>query len=339
MGDIMALISDFTHAFYKGQEFWEKNDYVSARYWYEIAMQYEDYKENSISRLIQIEIREGKYAKARQMLNNYKDLSSAYLKPLYGLLENVENNFEASRRYYSECMVDPSMQYKSLLAIAKLYIQTGDYNVARKMFETLQLNNDFNIQSTIGMICLEIIEENYDNAYKLLKTINANTLTPKLHQHYKILDTILKHRLGMLKKPTSSIDPNKDYMLYRLYYNNDKILLNHIERHLNQKFRYSNGCFFKYIDLKKLLIDIRDRISNMNSNHFEVSDMYRFRLDTPIGFKGDDITSDICVVTTIGTKDIITMYPVKLSEQFDIEGMATNKELALKRKQGGIKND
>lgn len=75
----------------------------------------------------------------------------------------------------------------------------------------------------------------------------------------------------------------------------------------------------------------------MNSNHFEVSDMYRFRLDTPIGFKGDDITSDLCVVTMIGTKDILTMYPVLLSDEFDKEGMSESKELLLKRKQGGIR--
>lgn len=75
----------------------------------------------------------------------------------------------------------------------------------------------------------------------------------------------------------------------------------------------------------------------MNANHFEVSDMYRFRLDTPIGYKGDLITSDICVVTMIGTKDIITMYPVSLSDEFDKEGMSTSKELKLKRLQGGIR--
>ena len=76
---------------------------------------------------------------------------------------------------------------------------------------------------------------------------------------------------------------------------------------------------------------------SMTANHFEVSDMYRFRLDTPIGYKDDLITSDLCVVTIIGTKDIITMYPVSLSDEFDKEGLATSKELKLKRLQGGIR--
>lgn len=75
----------------------------------------------------------------------------------------------------------------------------------------------------------------------------------------------------------------------------------------------------------------------MNSNHFEVSDMYRFKLDTPIGFKGDEITSDSCVVTMIGTKDILTMYPVLLSDEFDKEGFSTSNELMLKRNYGGTK--
>ncbi len=330
---------NFKQAFNNGQTCWRNQDYINARYWYEIAMQQEEYREKSILKLIQVEIKEGKYAKARQMLNDNKDLNSVALKQVYGLLENIENNFKASRRYYSECMIDSSMQYKSLLALAKLHIQTGDNQIARKMFETLQLNINFNILSTLGLICLEIFEENYDDAYRLLQTLNPNSLTPKICQHYRIIDSFLKSKLGILRKFESSIDPNKNYMLYRLYDNSDKVLLSHVGRHLNQDIRQSYGCFFKYIDLKKLLIDVRDKIFDMNANHFEISDMYRFKLDTPIGFKGDDITSDICVVTMIGTKDIITIYPIKLSEQFDIEGMSTSKELALKRKQGGIKID
>lgn len=65
--------------------------------------------------------------------------------------------------------------------------------------------------------------------------------------------------------------------------------------------------------------------------------MYRFRLDAPIGFKGDEETSDLCVVTMIRAKDILTMYPVLLSDEFDNEGMSESKELSLKRKQGGFR--
>lgn len=39
----------------------------------------------------------------------------------------------------------------------------------------------------------------------------------------------------------------------------------------------------------------------------------------------------------IGTKDILTMYPVLVSNEFDQEGMSLSKPLLLKRKQGGIR--
>lgn len=333
----MVLNNNFSQAFFNGQECWRNNDYVGARYWFEISINDSNFKEESLSKIIQIEIREGKYAKARQILNENKDINSVALKQIYALLENIENNFETSRKYYSECMVDPNMQYKSLLAIAKLYFQTGDYEVAKKMYETLQLNPKFYIQATFGLISLNIFEHNFFEAQKLINEIDTSKLTSKLMQHYRILNYYIKYFLGQMKMSDNKFDPVRDYMIYRLFDHSDNTLLNHIERHRNQNEKETNGCFFKYTDTKKLLYDARDVIGDMNANHFEVSDMYRFRLDTPIGYKGDVITNDLCVVTMIGTKDIITMYPVTLSEEFDKEGMATSKELKLKRLQGGMK--
>ena len=333
----MEKILSEKDAYFKGIEFWNNNDYRNARYYFEMAYKYNgELNDLSLSKLIQIDLREGKYAKVRNLLkNNQSDIIE--FKQVYGLLENIENNFEKSKTYYSQCMIDPEMQNKSLLAIAKLYIQTGDNEVARKMLETLQLNRKFYIQSTIGLVCLNILEENYRDAYRYLKSINSDRLTPKLLQHYQILEMYLLRNLGKLKKSDNNFDPVKDYMIYRLFDDSEDLLLKHISKHMNQRDKDTNGCFFKYTDLKKLLIDAREKIENMNSNHFEVSDMYRFRLDTPIGFKGEEETRDLCVVTMIGTKDILTMYPVLLSDEFDKEGMSESKELLLKRKQGGIK--
>ena len=324
-------------AYFNGIEFWNNNDYIKARYYFEMAYKYNgELKDLSLSKLIQMDLREGKYAKARNLLrNNQSDIIE--FKQVYGLLENIENNFEKSKTYYGQCMIDPDMQNISLLAIAKLYIQTGDNEVARKMLETLQLNGNFFVQSTINLVCLNILEGNYRDAYRYLKSINSDHLTPKLMQHYQILEMYLLRNLGKLKKSDNNFDPVKNYMLYRLFDNSEDLLLKHISKHMNQRDKDTNGCFFKYTNLKKLLIDAREKIENMNSNHFEFSDMYRFRLDTPIGFKGEEETRDLCVVTMIGTKDILTMYPVLLSDEFDKEGMSESKELLLKRKQGGIR--
>lgn len=329
--------NDYKQAFYNGQNFLIKNDYINARYWLEIASQNEKYLEKSLSKLIQIEIREGKYAKAREMLNFHKDLDSPYLKQTWGLLENVENNFETSKRYYSECMINPEMQHISLLAISKLYIQTGDNEVARKMLETLQLDSGFNAQSTFGLVGLNLLEGKYQEAFNLLKTIDKRKLSSKHLQHYRILNEYLLLNLEKTKKILNNSDTTKSYMMYSRCDRSEETLLKHIRKHINQNERNNNGFFFKDIDLKTLLYAARDKIQNMNSNHFEISDMYRFRLDTSIGYINDEITSDLCVVTRVGTKDIITMYPVQLSSEFDKEGFTYNKIIALKRAQGGTK--
>lgn len=332
------MAQNIRDSYFNGMNCWRNNDYINARKYFEISYNDSEFRDGSLSKLLQIDLREGKYAKVRKLLEENVDSQTVQIKQVYGLLENIENNFEASKRYYSECMIDPEMQNRALLSIAKLYIQTGDNEVARKMFETLQLNQYFKTQSTIGLICLNILEQNYKDAESLLRGINGRGLTPKLCQHYRILDLYVQYFQGKLNA-TNHFDPVKDYMLYRLFDHSEETLLNHIQKHMNQRDRQSNGCFFKNIDLQKLLFYAREKIENMNSNHFEVSDMYRFRLDTPIGFKGDEITSDLCVVTMIGTKDILTMYPVLLSDEFDKEGLSTSKELMLKRNIGGKKDD
>ena len=328
---------DLKEAFFKGLEYYNNNDYINARYWFNISYQHDGFRVQSLTKLIQIELREDKYAKAREMLNNNPNQEKPIFKLLYGLLENIENNFEQSKKYYRECMTSPELQYKALMALAKLNVQTGDYSIAERMYQTLQLNPKFYIQATKGLICLKILEKDFYQAEQYIMKIDRSSLTPKLTQHYDILNNYIKYYLGKLKLLDNNYDKEKDYMIYRLYDHSEELLLFHIAKHQNQEEKNTNGCFFKYLDLKKLLLDARVIIENMNANHFEVSDMYRFRLDTPIGYKNETITNDLCVVTMLGTKDIITMYPVSLSNEFDKEGFSKNEQIKLKRLKGGIK--
>jgi len=76
---------------------------------------------------------------------------------------------------------------------------------------------------------------------------------------------------------------------------------------------------------------VREKIQEFNPSYFECSEMYRFRLDKKIGYIGHEVTKDICVVTNLGTKNIITMYPIQLSNEFDNEGFTINEELTKKR--------
>lgn len=294
------------------------------------SLTYEEY----LAKLIKIKILEGKYATARHLLNNSKQ-DNISLKFLFGLLENIENNFKTSKKYYHDCLVDPNFQHKSLLAIAKIHIQNGDNEIARQMLQTLQLNTNFYVQATYNLIALNILEGDYEKAFYLLKTIDITQLTKKLLHHYRILNLYLLYMLGKLNEIPDYT--KQDYMFTRLLDKSDAPLLKHLSKHFDQTQKDNNGCFLESLDLKKLLQDAREKIATINGNHFEITDMYRFRLDEPIGFKHNELTNDLCVVTMIGTQDIVTMYPVLLSSEFDREGFSQDKAIALKRKQGGMK--
>lgn len=333
----MAINIDTGEAYYNGLMAWQKRDYINSRYWFKISIKNPKFHNDSLMKLIYIETKEGKYLQARQMLR--ENSGSIEAKRGYGLLENIENNFEQSKKYYSECMSKPNFQYGSLLALSKLYIQTGDYEIAKKMLETLLLNPQFNIQALFGLAGLYMLERNFYEAQRIINEIDISKLTSKLKIHYRHNSYYIKYFLGQLRTSESKFASKDDYLLRRLFNHSDDFLLKHIDKHCDQKIRDTYGCFFTNTDTRELLYHAKEKIKEMNANHFEISDIYRFKLDKPIGYMGDLMTSDLCVVTILGTKDIITMYPVLLSDEFDKENLATSKELKLKRIQGGIKND
>jgi len=321
-----------------GESFFRKNDYVRARRCFASAIKDIQFREKSLAKLARIEMKEGKFDQARSLLNEYQDIGGGYLKINYGLLENAENNFERSKAYYSECMEYPEFQNKALLSLAKLYMQTGDYEIARKMFETLQQDSDFFFRATTDLFSLGVLERDFFECERLLNLIDTSKLTANMKKHYRRLDVYTKYFLGKLKLSDCDSFDN-DYMISRLFADSDDLLLSHISRHQDLSKKMTVGCFLPDIDLKKLLMDARVRLEEMNGNHFTFFDMYRYRLDTPIGYKGEALTSDLCVTTILGTKDIITMYPISLSPEFDKEGASRSEKLKLKRLQGGIKNE
>lgn len=324
---------NYKQAFENGNYYFDRKNYVFARYYFGMSVQCNKYRVESLYKLILIEIKDGNFLMARQMLEENL-LNNTKLVLLYGLLEKIENNFGQSMMYYKECMKEPDMKDLGILSIAKLNVQTGDYIVAKNMFEDVRNNKDFFVQSTLGLVYLNMLNYNYVEANRIMKEIDVFKLSSDLRRQYKVIDYYIKYFLGELKLDDCDIDFRETYMIRRLFEDSEELLIEHIKRHANQIKRDTNGCFFEDIDLESLLSLARSKMEKVNANYFEFSDMYRFKLDFPIGYKGQNVTNDICVTTIIGTKDIITMYPIILSSEFDKEGFGTSEELKLKRLKG-----
>lgn len=325
---------NYRQAYEKGLECLEKKNYAFARYYFKISLQSRKFREESICKLILVELKAGDFLSARQMLD--ESLLNSKIIGLYALLENIENNYEQSKKYYEECMLDPETKDTSRLSIANLNIQTADYEVSKSIFESLRTNPKFFAKASLSLVFLSMLKHDYLEVKKIMSELDISKFSYDMRKHCKIVRYYISYFLGELRYEDCDCDSKLTYMISRLFDSSEEVLINHIKRHANQDKKYTDGCFFEDINFESFLSLIRNKIENMNANHFGFTDYYRFRLEYPIGYKSQIITNDICVTTVVGTKDIITTYPIKLSDQFDKEGFMMSDELRLKRQKSII---
>lgn len=320
-------------AFEKGNYFFEIKNYVFARYYYGLSIESHKYREESLYKLIMIEIIDGNFVNARRMLNECL-LNSASIVELYAFLEYIEKNFKESRKYYNYLIEEFDKKDFGLISIAKLNISMGDYDIAKSILLSVRENPQYYFKSTLELVYFNLLIHDYNEAMRLLEEIDSLNLSVGVGNHLKIIKYYIKYFLGELKKSEIDLNLKETYMVRRLFEGNEEMLLEHIRRHSDQIIKDTKGCFIEDIDLEKLLSLVRSKIEIINPNHFALTDMYRFKLDFPIGYKRENITNDICVSTITGTNEIITMYPIMLSNDFDKEGYGTNEEIKIKKLRG-----
>ncbi len=333
----MTIDNEFKKVFLDGLRYLKNYDFINARKCFLISLNDSNYKDESLTELFQIEIRNGNYKRAREMLDTACDVDAMLLKKLYAKIEHVENNFERSKAYYNEIVDYAKYHNRSRLELGKLYKQTGDYDIARKMFETLCASHSYYFFAFVELIYLHFLEYDFLGAQKVLNEVDVSKLSLKDLQIYRKLSLCIRYFSGQLKSSDNVYSLEDDYMEYRLFDHSDDVLIGYLEKHRNQERKESKGCFFEYLDVKRLLTDVKGLIQDKNPNHVGYMDIYNLKLDSPIGYTEGSITTDLSVATIIGTKDIITMHPVSLSLDFDKEGMSTSKELMIKRAQGRIR--
>ena len=196
---------DYNQIVSNGLKCYDLGDYVNARKWFNISINNPKYRDISLLKFIKIEIKEGKYRIAREMLKNATK-NNILVTKIYGLLETIEFNFDASRTYYGKCMREESMQYKSLLAIAKIYMQLGDYEIARKMFETLRLTKDYYVQASTGLFSCSILEGDYKFAKKIVDEIDFKYLSGASIKNYDKMLILAKYFLKELNRRDALYD-------------------------------------------------------------------------------------------------------------------------------------
>lgn len=320
-------------AYYKGIQCYHKGDTLMARHYFLDAMQDYSLHNDVLFWLVEIDLKESKYASARELLESKCDIFDDRYHYLYGILESIEMNYQASLDHYnhfSSCKCTQT-KYSSMLGLCDTYIQLGEHDKAREICFMVRENKEFFILATVKLVFLDVLEGKYEEAYELFQSLNYIPTNVKLKNRYS-------NTLAFLSFLRGALLDDMDISFYfqrRLFDRSDEMLLRHIEEHRWPGRSASEGCFLKEIDFSYLLNQVQSQISDRNGNHYQMTDYYCLRMDRTIGLKGSVETNDVRVVTLLGSKDIITIYPILLSDYFDQEGMATSKSLVLKRKQGG----
>ena len=223
-----------------------------------------------------------------------------------GSIDFLEYNFERSITAFEQLSSKKNTRKVGMINVAKGMAQLDNVDEARKILDNITKVND--IEICFQSAYLSILEGDFKNAWILLGRIDCRKLSFNQLTEYRNVLYFLKQKLNNLSNMDMELACNENLLVSGILKPNDEnTILSNI-----MLMEQRNGRYFdNSIDKRKLMNLAQRQIGSLNPVHNGIFDEYRFNLN--------DIC-DICVVTTVGTKDIISMYPVILSDEFDIEG-------------------
>jgi len=269
---------------------------------------------------------------AREYANMLYELKDSQANYFLGKIEHIEYNFLSALDYYSKDLSSKSLpvtfQQTNLKFIANIYTQLGEFEIARRIYETFLYNSNSKNIGLLELINLDIIQGDYTHGLNLLKKVESEYRSDidTLRDYY----LILMYKLGRINEVREDKFKNS-YTYKRLILNDNSELLEHIEKHC----RFSNLIeivFNSKETINMILNSIPDLIKKINPVYSTGSKIYRLNLDYNIGEYNGDLVSGLGIVT-INNK-VFTMYPLNLSSSFDREEMTHSEELNKKRTMG-----
>lgn len=144
------------------------SDVKTARLWYTMALEDREYRTIALTKLINLERRIGRFARAREYINLLEEFNDKTYFNI-GKLELDEHNYIKAIEYFSRSLSSSDTQIFDLECLANVYTQLGEFETARKMYETFINNMGF-----FGIINLDLIIGDYQHGLDTLKKIKIN---------------------------------------------------------------------------------------------------------------------------------------------------------------------
>lgn len=288
---------------------------VDAISYFNTSKEDKEYRLDSLNQLFSIFSKAINYSKCRELIEEMRELTDTTLMEAH--LDNFELNCQSSLEKYMELFNKSQDQKKILFYIADLYVFFGFNDVARSMYETLLLNG-YDIKAKEKIITLDLLENDYIHAIKLLESIQFQIDEKSFNQKITIINYFLDEKL----------DKIGGYLNKLLTDYSDETLTKHIDRHKFKRNK-STTCFHEDTNTLELLTKVREKLKHINCRYYmgNITSRYLFSLENSQEYSGG-----MSVETIIGTDEIITMYPIQLSSEFNREGLLESEELLLRRR-------
>ena len=201
----------------------------------------------------------------------------------------------------------------ALLELGRLYASAGSDGLARKIFlEILTLeNNEYAIKQ---LIYLDIKNNNLEEILDLLMKLSIQD------KEYYVIKSYVLYKLG--KKEQIEV---QNYYTQQLMNYDEYAALEHIKKHLDEnENKRLHTVFDNSIDLQQLFEQAKEKIKVINPTEFTIVEKYIICFEETIGISEGEKVKTIEVVTIPHTKNILTMYPIKVinlekGKQFRIE--------------------
>ena len=247
------------------------------------------------------------------IISNAQNRTYAMLE-LGRLYASIGKTNEAEKSF-KELLNTQSRTY-ALLELGRLYASNGNEKLARKIFlEILTLeNNEYAIKQ---LIYLDIKNNNLEEILDLLMKLS---IQDKEDKEYHMIKSYVLYKLGKKEKIEA-----KNYYTQQLMNYDEYAALEHIKKHLDEnENKRLHTVFDSSIDLQQLFEQAKEKIKVINPTEFTIVEKYIICFEEDIGISEGEKVKTIEVITIPHTKNILTMYPIKVinfkkGKQFRIE--------------------
>lgn len=320
----------FNELYAMGCSYLDMGNYKVAKDIFKIFLENPDFRQSACNRLITIAISENNYQEVRKLVQEVEEARPEFYASSKAKLELREYNYQSSLALYEKLMQYPQRQNEALFGIANIQRALGEKQSARNLYALLQEDSEFSFQVLMELSGMDLEEENYKAVKQRLGKFSTRTLPSsqkvRVNNIKQLVDTKCKNE----NFQTNPFNANTQYALSRFFALDDGSLYRHLEKHM-EGFN-SKEYFLKYINMPALVDVVKEKMKIFNPYFTGVSNRYYIAMDSTIGFKVDTYTNHLCACTYAGSENILTMYPILLSKEFNKEGYLENKKVLEKRR-------